>query len=84
MTVHEKYQEAIAKLNEKNANLQQRVNRCSYLKQRLDKMVACRNREQAEAYTQRINWHKPKLLEALEEIEILEEKISLMPKEYIV
>jgi hypothetical protein len=70
----ERYREALRQLTaRKNQELQKRVRRCEYLRLRLNTMVRCGNREQAEAYTRRINQHKPRLLSALEEVAALEE-----------
>lgn len=80
----EKYREIVRRLNELNLDLKKRVARCEYLKDRLNAMVVCRNREQAEAYTLRINQHKPKLLDTLEEIEVLEDELRKTPREWIV
>lgn len=80
----EKYRETVEKLNQKNVELQQRIRRCEYLKQRLNLMVGCKNREQAEAYTRRLNQHKPFLIEIMEEIERLEALLKKMPRQWIV
>ena len=80
----EKYRDAVEKLNQKNVELQKRIKRCEYLKHRLNLMVRCKNREQAEAYTHRINQHKPHLLAVLEEIERLESRLKKMPRKWIV
>lgn len=71
-TKDEKYGETVEELNELNTKLKKRVKRCNYLHRRMKEMVRCRNREQAQAYTCRINWHKPKILTMLERIEKLE------------
>lgn len=71
-TNREKHVEIVEELNELNGKLRKRVNRCHYLHRRMKEMVRCRNREQAQAYTCRINWHKPKILTMLERIEELE------------
>ena len=80
----EKYRELVRELNQKNIELQDRIRRCEYLKNRLHLMVNCKNREQAEAYTHRIRQHKPFLLKTLEEIETLEQQLKKMPRKWIV
>ena len=80
----EQYRELVRELNQKNMDLQDRIKRCEYLRYRLNLMVNCRNREQAEAYTVRINKHKPFLLKILEEIEELESLLKKIPKTWIV
>jgi len=80
----EKYREIVKRLNELNVDLQKRVKRCEYLHHRMNVMVRCKNREQAQAYTYRINCHKPKIMETIEEIERLEEELRKMPREWIV
>jgi len=78
------YAKKMSELNTKNYELQKRVKRCTYLKQRLDLMVNCRNREQAQAYAARLNWHKPKLIDQIEELEKLEAELEQMPRTWIV
>jgi len=80
----EKYRELVRELNQKNVDLQKRLKRCEYLRVRLNAMVRCGNREQAEAYTWRINQHKPRLIDTLEEIEGLEKALKKMPRKWIV
>jgi hypothetical protein len=79
---HEEYQESVKKLNECNIELQKRVARCTYLK---NKFLGFKNvnPEQAEAYVVRINAHKPSMQRLLEEIEELEHKVKTMPKVWI-
>lgn len=80
----EQYREIVAELNQKNLDLQKRIKRCEYLKQRLNLMVGCKNREQAEAYTKRLNQHKPRLFDTLEEIGRLESLLKKTPRKWIV
>lgn len=84
MNKHEEYVETVRELNELKDKLNKRVKRCNYLHQRMKVMVRCKNREQAHAYTCRINWHKPKILGTLERIEELEGKLESMPRKWIV
>lgn len=51
-----------------NNELRRRIARCQYLKRRGDSLKAI-NPEQTEAYYQRINWHKPKMIKILEKLE---------------
>ena len=83
MSKHEEYVKVVAELNSLSFKLQERVNRCGYLNKRMKTMIRCKNREQAEAYSYRINGHKPKILCLLERIEELETELRSMPREWI-
>jgi len=80
----EKYRKIVKELNEKNLNAQKRVKRCHYLRDRATAMMRCGNPEQAEAYAVRIELHKRKLIDTLEEIERLEAELKKIPRTWIV
>jgi len=48
----------------KKEELEQRIQRVNYLVDRANDLVK-KNPEQAEAYVQRVNWHKQKILALL-------------------
>lgn len=81
-TEHQKYVEAVQKLNELQKKAQQRAARVGYLKSKFSTFQII-NPEQAEAYAQRINSHKPHIISLIEEIEKQRKLVESMPRVWI-
>lgn len=79
----EQYRELVAEINNLNTKAKQIVKRCQYLKRKGDANKKI-NPEQAEAYYERLNLWKPRLCDLVESIEVREEKLKTMPREWIV
>ena len=82
MNNHEQYRKMVEELNTLKIEVDERIRRMNYLKQKIQGYMSI-NKEQAEAFVLRFNKHKPFLADKLKEMDRLEGVLKSIPRSHI-